>query len=227
MQGSLLAVGTFSGRLYIYDASTLQLSRQYTQAHSQRIGSLAWNSHLLSSGSRDRMIHHRDVREPGIDPVRRSNGHRQEVCGLKWSNGVDGGHASGVGSGPAGLLASGGNDNKVCIWDLRGSRRPPTTTPSNMVSVGLGSRDTRASASGSASGSGDEANGGELCAYSPYTRGLNSSRRLELSVQVSCGLSLHSILNCILATSNLRTVDIYYHKYLVNGCPCRPVLSKL
>ncbi|KAI5884964.1 WD40 repeat-like protein [Schizophyllum commune H4-8] len=158
-KGSLLAVGTFSGRLYIYDASTLQLSRQYTQAHSQRIGSLAWNSHLLSSGSRDRMIHHRDVREPGIDPVRRSNGHRQEVCGLKWSNGVDGGHASGVGSGPAGLLASGGNDNKVCIWDLRGSRRPPTTTPSNMVSVGLGSRDSRASASGSASGSGDEANG--------------------------------------------------------------------
>ncbi|TRM68628.1 WD40-repeat-containing domain protein [Schizophyllum amplum] len=156
-KGSLLAVGTFSGRLYIYDAATLQLSRQYTQAHSQRIGSLAWNSHLLSSGSRDRMIHHRDVREPGLDPVQRSNGHRQEVCGLKWSNGVDNGYASSSGSGPAGLLASGGNDNKVCIWDLRGSKRPPTTAPSTHVSIGT-SR-ARTGAPGGTSASGDEGAG--------------------------------------------------------------------
>lgn len=59
------------------------------------------------------MIHHRDVREPTQRPFRRSSGHRQEVCGLKWS---------GDGPGTA-MLASGGNDNKVCIWDLRGSRR--------------------------------------------------------------------------------------------------------
>jgi cell division cycle 20-like protein 1 (cofactor of APC complex) len=32
-------------------------------------------------------------------------GHRQEVCGLKWS--FDGNY-----------LASGGNDNKLCIWNL-------------------------------------------------------------------------------------------------------------
>lgn len=41
-------------------------------------------------------------------------GHKQEVCGLKWNN--DGGPQAAV-------LASGGNDNKVCIWDLRGSKR--------------------------------------------------------------------------------------------------------
>jgi cell division cycle 20-like protein 1 (cofactor of APC complex) len=110
-----LAVGTLAGRLHIYDAHTLQLQRTYQQAHMQRIGALAWNTHILSSGSRDRTVHHRDVREATARPFKRCTGHRQEVCGLKWSS--DGGPS-------AATLASGGNDNKVCIWDLRGSRRP-------------------------------------------------------------------------------------------------------
>ncbi|EAU91830.2 hypothetical protein CC1G_04597 [Coprinopsis cinerea okayama7 len=113
-KGTTLAIGTLLGQLQIYDASTLTLIRTYQQAHTQRIGALAWNSHILSSGSRDRMVHHRDVREPGERPFKRCTGHRQEVCGLKWSG--DGGAGSAN-------LASGGNDNKVCIWDLRGSRR--------------------------------------------------------------------------------------------------------
>ncbi len=111
-QGSTLAVGTLSGRLHVYDAVQLKLLRTYQQAHSQRIGALAWNSHVLSSGSRDRVIHHRDVRDPSVMPFKRSTGHRQEVCGLKWSGSNE----------PT--LASGGNDNKVCIWDIRGSKRP-------------------------------------------------------------------------------------------------------
>ncbi|KAG6863454.1 hypothetical protein C0991_005688, partial [Blastosporella zonata] len=84
-KGTTLAVGTLSGRLHIYDASTLSLQRTYTSAHTQRIGALAWNSHVLSSGSRDRSVHHRDVREPGTRPFKRCVGHRQEVCNLIWS----------------------------------------------------------------------------------------------------------------------------------------------
>ncbi|KAG6828465.1 hypothetical protein H0H87_001955, partial [Tephrocybe sp. NHM501043] len=140
-KGTTLAVGTLAGRLHIYDAATLQLQRTYAAAHTRRIGALAWNAHVLSSGSRDRSVHHRDVREAVQRPFRRCIGHRQEVCGLKWSsNGAGGaigpvvGEAAahpeggaptggwGVGSGAA--LASGENNNKVCIWDLRGSRRP-------------------------------------------------------------------------------------------------------
>lgn len=113
-KGTLLAIGTLSGRMHIYDANTLQVQRSYNNAHTQRIGALAWNSHILSSGSRDRMVHHRDVREPSHRPFKRCAGHRQEVCGLKWAR--DGGP-----------LASGGNDNKVCIWDLRGSKRASVT----------------------------------------------------------------------------------------------------
>ncbi|KAF9476648.1 WD40 repeat-like protein [Pholiota conissans] len=116
-RGTTLAVGTLAGRLHIYDANTLQIQRTYQQAHLQRIGALAWNTYILSSGSRDRTVHHRDVREGTSKPFRRSTGHRQEVCGLKWSND----------SGQSATLASGGNDNKVCIWDLRGPRRPGGT----------------------------------------------------------------------------------------------------
>lgn len=128
-KGSTLAVGTLAGRLHIYDANTLQLQRTYQQAHSQRIGALAWNTHVLSSGSRDRSVHHRDVREASTRPFKRCTGHRQEVCGLKWS---------GDSGASAPYLASGGNDNKVCIWDLRGSRRPGAS--SNPV-IGSGSGD--------------------------------------------------------------------------------------
>ncbi|TFK50879.1 WD40 repeat-like protein [Heliocybe sulcata] len=118
-RGTYLAVGTLSGRLHIYDATTLTLMRTFQNAHTQRIGALAWNQHILTSGSRDRSIHHRDVRMSDPDPVKKSQGHKQEVCGLKWSTN---------GGAQTALLASGGNDNKVCIWDLRGSTRPSYNT---------------------------------------------------------------------------------------------------
>jgi len=60
---------------------------------------------LLTSGSRDRSIFHRDVRSPGPFCMQ-LKGHRQEVCGVVWS--------------PDGMnLASGGNDNQLLIWDKR------------------------------------------------------------------------------------------------------------
>lgn len=68
--------------------------------HSLLPGALAWNADQLSSGSRDRVILQRDIRAPPLQSERRLQGHRQEVCGLKWSTDHQ-------------LLASGGNDNKV------------------------------------------------------------------------------------------------------------------
>ncbi|GJE94759.1 WD40 repeat domain-containing protein [Phanerochaete sordida] len=130
-KGTTLAVGTLSGKLHIYDAHTLQRQRTYQQAHSNRIGALSWNQHILSSGSRDRSICHRDVREASTRPFKKSMGHKQEVCGLRWN--TDAGQQTA-------LLASGGNDNKVCIWDLRGNKRPgmqnnPTSAPSSGAST--------------------------------------------------------------------------------------------
>ena len=70
--------------------------------HTARVGALAWNEHILTSGSRDRLIYHRDVRQPD-QWLRKLVGHKQEVCGLKWNS-------------EDGQLASGGNDNKLFIW---------------------------------------------------------------------------------------------------------------
>jgi cell division cycle 20-like protein 1 (cofactor of APC complex) len=85
----------------IWDAETISLIRTMT-GHSARVGALAWNNHLLSSGSRDRAIYHRDVRVPA-QHIRKLCGHKQEVCGLKWNADEN-------------QLASGGNDNKLFVW---------------------------------------------------------------------------------------------------------------
>lgn len=123
-QGNLVAVGTHKGFVQIWDAAAgkkLAVLEGHTARVGERAGrhgrgrgaaggaqgltlpsagALAWNADQLSSGSRDRMILQRDIRSPPLQAERRLQGHRQEVCGLKWSTDHQ-------------LLASGGNDNKV------------------------------------------------------------------------------------------------------------------
>ena len=106
-RGSHLAVGTGKGLLHIYDTQHERRLRTMT-GHSARISSLAWNAHILSTGSRDRTILHRDVRLPN-QYLRRLIGHKQEVCGLKWNPDTE-------------QLASGGNDNKIFVWDRMDER---------------------------------------------------------------------------------------------------------
>lgn len=101
-RGSHLAIGTSKGLLMIYDTVAERRLRTMT-GHSARISSLAWNAHVLSTGSRDRTILHRDVRY-APQYIRRLTGHKQEVCGLKWNPDTE-------------QLASGGNDNKIFVWD--------------------------------------------------------------------------------------------------------------
>ena len=100
--GGHLAVGTASSEVHIYDAERSKKLRTL-RGHSARVGALDWNVHLLSSGSRDASILHHDVRIRD-HRVATLVGHTQEVCGLKWS--PDGSQ-----------LASGGNDNTLCVWD--------------------------------------------------------------------------------------------------------------
>ncbi|CAN3374102.1 APC/C activator protein Cdh1p [Diutina rugosa] len=100
--GSHVAIGTNKGLVEIWDATKIKCVRTMA-GHSLRVSSLAWNEHILSSGSRDRSILNRDVRE--ANPfVNRFESHKQEVCGLKWN--VD-----------ENKLASGGNDNQLYVWD--------------------------------------------------------------------------------------------------------------
>lgn len=101
-RGSHIAIGTHKGFVQIWDAQSQRRLRTMT-GHTARVGALAWNEHILTSGSRDRLIYHRDVRQPD-QWLAKLAGHKQEVCGLKW-NAEDG------------QLASGGNDNKLMVWN--------------------------------------------------------------------------------------------------------------
>ncbi|KAJ8124420.1 hypothetical protein O1611_g9220 [Lasiodiplodia mahajangana] len=101
-KGTHIAIGTGKGMVQIWDAERSRRLRTMT-GHTARVGSLAWNTHILTSGSRDRHIYHRDVRAPD-QWFRKLVGHKQEVCGLKWNS-------------EDGQLASGGNDNKLMVWD--------------------------------------------------------------------------------------------------------------
>lgn len=101
-RGSHIAIGTHRGFVQIWDAQTQRRLRTMT-GHTGRVGALAWNEHILTSGSRDRIIYHRDVRQPD-QWLRKLVGHKQEVCGLKWNS-------------DDGQLASGGNDNKLMVWE--------------------------------------------------------------------------------------------------------------
>lgn len=118
-RGNLVAVGTHHGYVQIWDVgANKQVSKLL--GHSARVGALAWSGDVLSSGSRDRMILQRDVRASS-NSERRLLGHRQEVCGLKWS--PDNQH-----------LASGGNDNRLYVWNMH-SVTPVQTYSEHLAAV--------------------------------------------------------------------------------------------
>ncbi|KAK9697598.1 hypothetical protein RND81_08G047600 [Saponaria officinalis] len=101
--GRHIAVGLNNSQVQLWDTTANRQLRTLKGGHTACVGSLAWNNHILTTGSMDGKIINNDVRirNPIVETYR---GHQQEVCGLKWS-------ASGT------QLASGGNDNLVHIWD--------------------------------------------------------------------------------------------------------------
>ncbi|CDW78802.1 anaphase-promoting complex subunit cdc20-like [Stylonychia lemnae] len=112
--GSVIAIGTQSKQIHLWDTNKFERIRTFEGQHTERVSSLSWNplhTSLLSSGSLDSFIHNNDVRVPiQQSMICTYKAHRQEVCGLKWS--------------PDGQqLASGGNDNLLCIWDINNRMR--------------------------------------------------------------------------------------------------------
>lgn len=103
-RGNHIAVGTSVGEVQLYDIVKNKHLRTFG-GHTGRVGSLAWNGSTIASGSRDRNILVRDVRQPE-DYFSKFTGHKQEICGLKWSFDDN-------------YLSSGGNDNKLFIWSLK------------------------------------------------------------------------------------------------------------
>lgn len=102
--GQFLGVGVSNGDVELWDLET-QTKLRTMGGHASQVACLSWNTHILSSGSGDGSIWHHDVRV-SKHKVGELLGHQGEVCGLKWRSDGD-------------LLASGGNDNVVNVWDGR------------------------------------------------------------------------------------------------------------
>ena len=116
-----LAVGISNSAIQLWDTVAIQPIRVLS-GHAGRICSLAWNGQMLSSGSQDSMIHQHDIRADNHITAK-LKGHTLQVCGLKWN--IDGT-----------VLASGGNENYVCIWDAAMSaQRQNSQTDNNAYTL--------------------------------------------------------------------------------------------
>jgi cell division cycle 20-like protein 1 (cofactor of APC complex) len=107
--GEYLALGTQAGTVQLWDVNKQALVREY-EGHESRVGAIAMTDYVMATGSRDKTINLRDVRmkDHKYSTLR---GHKQEVCGLKWSQSCK-------------QLASGGNDNKLMIWSNGWTKQP-------------------------------------------------------------------------------------------------------
>lgn len=107
--GRRIAIGLNNSQVQLWDSASNRQLHTLSGCHQSRVGSMAWNNHILTTGGMDGRIVNNDVRIRS-HIVGTYRGHQQEVCWLKWS-------ASGQ------KLVSGGNDNLVHIWDRSSSPR--------------------------------------------------------------------------------------------------------
>lgn len=102
--GNKLAVGNLLGQMTIWDV--IKGEEIYSiDSHTDRIASIDWKNNIIL-GSRDSEISHIDDRCKNV--VNKYKGHDEEVCKVIWSPDEK-------------MFASGGNDNKMCIWNINKS----------------------------------------------------------------------------------------------------------
>ena len=104
--GVCIALGLSNGDIELWDIEK-KIKIRSLKGHNDRVGTLAWNGYNLYSGSKDTNIISHDVRIKNNMVMKLSGGHNKEICIIKWNSDFK-------------YLASGGNDNLVCLWDIRG-----------------------------------------------------------------------------------------------------------
>ena len=158
-----LAIGTKPGTLEIWDVGTGRRVRTMT-GHRKRVACMSWFDNVLSSGSRDKTIGHRDVRltKPLVCQYKDSGVQEVSVIRVELTEIIF-------------LLASGSNDNLVKIWDRRFHAKRSTTNTSsahNLRSTFSMAGSSSSSSSSSSSGGGGGSGMGQQVVVSELTSSL-------------------------------------------------------
>ena len=118
-----LAAGASNGKVEVWDVVNKKLVREDLESHAGRVSCISWlNPNIFATGSKDTNIFIRDLRifeKKGT--VQKLKGHKQEICSLKWSP-----------TNPQ--LASGANDGKIFIWNMKRSK-PETRINAHTAAV--------------------------------------------------------------------------------------------
>ena len=138
-----ISIGTSRGSIQFWDLKEEKIIT-VADSHHERVGCIQWNPYkenLYASGSKDNKVIVGDVNDPSHRLIGKA--HFGEICGLSWnSNGW--------------ILASGGNDNLVNIWDIRNFKDPVITLQEHRAAVrALGWCPWKSSLLATGGGSGD------------------------------------------------------------------------
>ena len=140
---NLIAMGTNKGDIQFWDWKSEKIIRT-VDSHSDRIGCIQWNPYkdsVYATGSKDNKIVIGDINDPNHRLAGKN--HFGEICGLSWN-------ANGW------ILASGGNDNLVNVWDIRNFKDPMVTLQEHRAAVrALGWCPWKSSLLATGGGSGD------------------------------------------------------------------------
>ena len=104
--GISLGIGASSGQIQLFDVCRDKMLRSF-ESHEGRVCNLKWSGNLLASAGRDGIIAINDIRMK--ERAFEFEGHDSEVCGLQWSP-------------DEANLASGANDNKVKVWNMKAGK---------------------------------------------------------------------------------------------------------
>jgi WD40 repeat protein len=115
--GIVLAIGLKNGKINLFDVEKNKIIRTINNVqYNNRVSVLNWNNYILSSSGKDNVIINHDVRKKN-DIINILNGHKKEVCSLKWNNNYNN-YLNGD------YLLSGGNDNIINLWDIKNLSKP-------------------------------------------------------------------------------------------------------